>query len=122
MSATPSVRGSDAARAPTARDNPAARVRVYAVVFAAFVGGGGYVPAALFLPLTVAWTAVILLSGLPAIVTGHVARRRAVRRGLGGRWLALAGIAGGWVCALVALLAAAALVGVVGGLAVLIGS
>lgn len=118
MSVTQSAPGS----ATAARDNRAARVSAYAVVLAAFVGGGGYVPAALFLPLTLTWTAVILLCGITAIVTGHVARFRAKRLGLRGRKLALAGIVGGWICVLVAVLALAAVVGVIGGLAVLIDS
>ncbi|MGV9655931.1 DUF4190 domain-containing protein [Streptomyces koyangensis] len=115
MAVTQSLPGS--ARAE--RDNRAARVSLYAVIFGAFVAGGGYVPAALFFPLTLTWMAVILLSGVTAIVAGHLARFRAKRHG---RRLALAGIVGGWICVLVAVLALAAVVGVVGGLAVLIDS
>ncbi|MEU7373548.1 DUF4190 domain-containing protein [Streptomyces albidoflavus] len=118
MSVTQSPPGSARAQ----RDNPAARVSLYAVIFAAFVGGGGYLPAAVFFPLTLTWMAVILLSGITAIVAGHLARFRAKRHGLQGRWLALAGIVGGWICVLVAVLALAAVVGVLGGLAVLIDS
>ncbi|AXQ53626.1 DUF4190 domain-containing protein [Streptomyces koyangensis] len=118
MSVTQSLPGS--ARAE--RDNRAARVSLYAVIFGAFVAGCGYVPAALFFPLTLTWMAVILLSGVTAIVAGHLARFRAKRHGLHGRRLALAGIVGGWICVLVAVLALAAVAGMVGGLAVLIDS
>ncbi|MFB8415068.1 DUF4190 domain-containing protein [Streptomyces albidoflavus] len=118
MSVTQSPPGSATAE----RDNRAARVSVYAVIFAAFVGGGGYLPAAVFFPLTLTWMALILCSGITAIVAGHVARFRAKRLGLRGRWLALAGIVGGWICVLVALLALAAVVGLIGGMAVLIDS
>ncbi|ESQ01457.1 hypothetical protein EES44_17625 [Streptomyces sp. ADI96-15] len=118
MSVTQSPPGSARAQ----RDNRAARVSAFAVVFAAFVGGGSYLPAALFLPLTLTWMAVIFLCGITAIVAGHVARLRAKRLGLRGRWLALAGIVGGWICVLVAVLTLAAVVGAIGGLAVLIDS
>ncbi|MBL0780932.1 MULTISPECIES: DUF4190 domain-containing protein [Streptomyces] len=118
MSVTQTLPGSATAE----RDNRAARVSAYAVAFAAFVGGGGYLPAAVFFPLTLTWMAVIFLCGITAIVAGHVARFRAKRHGLRGRWLALAGIVGGWICVLVAVLALAAVVGVLGGLAVLIDS
>ncbi|MFV5992697.1 hypothetical protein ACNPQM_09645 [Streptomyces sp. NPDC056231] len=75
--------------------------------------------ASFYVPLTLDWFVLVELSRLTAIVAGHMARRRAKRRGLPGRWWALAAILTGWLCALYALLVIVTAVGLVVGLAVL---
>ncbi|WP_318209425.1 MULTISPECIES: DUF4190 domain-containing protein [unclassified Streptomyces] len=106
---------------PAEPENRAANISVGAAVFAVIVASGSVWGSAgtLYVPLTLGWLVLVELSSLTAIVAGHVARRRAKRQGLGGRWWALGAIVTGWLCALYALLVTLVAVGLVVGLAVL---
>lgn len=74
------------------------------------------------MPATIGWFVLVEAAALTAIISGHIARRRAKRHGLPGRWWALASIVAGWVCALYAGLVMVVAVGVFAGFAMLFGA
>jgi MFS family permease len=75
--------------------------------------------------LTVTYSAPILglliVCALVAVVSGHIGRRRAKRHGAEGRWLSLAAIIVGWLCILYAVLVNLLVLGLIAGLAALLG-
>ncbi|MFJ6793994.1 DUF4190 domain-containing protein [Streptomyces sp. NPDC091268] len=106
----------------TEPENRAAAVSIGAALTAAIVASGSLWATAVsfYMPATIGWFVLVELVALTAIVSGHVARRRAKRQGLPGRWWALASITTGWVCALYAGLVMVVAVGVFAGLALLV--
>ncbi|UNS96785.1 DUF4190 domain-containing protein [Streptomyces tubbatahanensis] len=108
----------------TAPENRAAGVSVGAALAAVIVASGSLWASGVsfYIPATIGWFAFVTLSALTAVVSGHVARRRAKRQSLPGRWWALAAIVTGWVCLLYAVLVALVVVGVLAGFAVLSGA
>ncbi|MGW2679184.1 DUF4190 domain-containing protein [Streptomyces sp. NPDC001436] len=105
-------------------ENRAAVISTGAALMAAIVASGSmWASAALiYMPATVGWFIVVELSAWTAIISGHVARRRAKRQRLPGRWWALASIVTGWLCSLYAGLVMLVAVGVIAGFALLYGA
>ncbi|MFE2170797.1 DUF4190 domain-containing protein [Streptomyces sp. NPDC059447] len=108
----------------TQPENRAAAISLGAALTAAIVASGSMwaTPVSFYMPATIGWFVFVQLAALTAIVSGHVACRRAKRQGLPGRWWALASIVTGWVCALYAGLVMVVAVGVFAGFAVLFGA
>ncbi|MEU5833742.1 DUF4190 domain-containing protein [Streptomyces diacarni] len=108
----------------TEPENRAAGVSVGAALAAVIVASGSLWASGVsfYLPATIGWFVFVTLAALTAIVAGHVARRRAKRQGLPGRWLALAALATGWVCLLYAVLVVLVVVGLLAGFAALYGA
>ncbi|WP_328314689.1 DUF4190 domain-containing protein [Streptomyces sp. NBC_00442] len=102
--------------------NRAADVSVTAAVAGVMAATGSLATGTLFLPLTVGWVVLILLSTLVAIISGHIGRSRARRRGLPGRWLALASLVTAYLTLLYVLLVVLLLIGVVVGLGAIVDS
>ncbi|MFD9822737.1 DUF4190 domain-containing protein [Streptomyces violascens] len=107
----------------TQPENRAAALSMGAALTAVIVASGSMwaSAASFYVPATGGWFVLVELTALTAVVSGHVARRRAKRQGLPGRWWALASIVAGWVCALYAGLVMVVAVGVFAGFAVLFG-
>ncbi|MFG2500782.1 DUF4190 domain-containing protein [Streptomyces sp. NPDC048441] len=105
-------------------ENRAAAISMGAALTAGIVASGSMwaSAASFYMPATIGWFMFVELAALTAIVTGHVARRRAKRQGLPGRWWALASIVAGWVCTLYASLVMLVAVGVFAGFALLFGA
>ncbi|WP_431033259.1 DUF4190 domain-containing protein [Streptomyces sp. P6-2-1] len=108
----------------TQPENRAAVISMGAALTAAIVASGSLwaTPVAFYTPATIGWFVLVESVSLTAIVSGHVARRRATRERLPGRWGALASIVTGWVCALYAGLVTLVAVGVLAGIALLHGA
>ncbi|MFG3283257.1 DUF4190 domain-containing protein [Streptomyces sp. NPDC048111] len=85
-------------------ENRAAAIGIIAALLAAVVASGGMLtaPVSLYTPATLGWFVLMELSAWTAILAGHVARRRAKRHSLPGRWWALVCVLTGWVCSLYA--------------------
>uniref|UniRef100_A0AAU2UWE7 DUF4190 domain-containing protein n=1 Tax=Streptomyces sp. NBC_00003 TaxID=2903608 RepID=A0AAU2UWE7_9ACTN len=105
-------------------ENRAAAISMGAAMVAVIVASGSMwaSAASFYMPATVGWFVLVELSAWTAIVSGHVARRRARRQGLPGRWWALVSILTGWVCSLYAGLVMLVAVGVFAGFALLFGA
>ncbi|MFK8905617.1 DUF4190 domain-containing protein [Streptomyces sp. YS-3] len=105
-------------------ENRAATISFGAALMAAIVASGSMwaTAASVYMPATFGWFVLVELSAWTAIISGHVARRRAKRQGLPGRWWALASIVTGWVCSLYAGLVMLVAVGVFAGFALLFGA
>ncbi|MEU9098629.1 DUF4190 domain-containing protein [Streptomyces sp. NPDC048361] len=101
-------------------NNRAAEISVVAALMGVMAATGSLATGTVFLPLTLGWVILILLCSLVAIVSGHIGRRRARRRGLPGRWLALASIVTAYLTLLYVLLMVLLLIGVIAGLAVVV--
>ncbi|GHI09474.1 DUF4190 domain-containing protein [Streptomyces cellostaticus] len=63
-----------------------------------------------------------IVCALVAVVSGHMGRRRAEKRGVEGRWLSLASVIVGWLCILYAVLVHLVVMGLIAALAVLVDS
>ncbi|MEU9193122.1 DUF4190 domain-containing protein [Streptomyces hundungensis] len=105
-------------------ENRAAAISMGAAMVAVMVASGSMwaSAASFYMPATLGWFVLVELSAWTAIVSGHVARRRAKRQRLPGRWWALASIVAGWVCSLYAALVMLVAVGVFAGFALLYGA
>lgn len=104
-------------------ENRAAAISMGAALTAAIVASGSMWASGVsfYMPVTIGWFVFVELAALTAVVSGHVARRRAKHQRLPGRWWALASIVAGWVCVLYAGLVMVVAVGVFAGFAVLFG-
>ncbi|WP_159030368.1 DUF4190 domain-containing protein [Streptomyces sp. CB01201] len=102
-------------------ENRAAGISMGAAMVAVVVASGSMwaSAASFYMPATAGWFVLVELSAWTAIISGHVARRRARRHRLPGRWWALASILAGWVCSLYAGLVMLVAVGVFAGFALL---
>ncbi|MCX5384341.1 DUF4190 domain-containing protein [Streptomyces sp. NBC_00083] len=101
--------------------NRAVDISATAAVLGVMAATGSLATGTLFLPLTVGWVILILLSSLVAIVSGHIGRRRARRRGLPGRGLALAAIVTAYLTLLYVLFVLVLLIGLLAGLGAVFG-
>lgn len=99
-------------------DNRALRISFYGAVIAVVAGSGSMWTsgAVIYMPFTTAWFVFVEASSITAIIAGHIARRRAKRHRLPGRWWALLFIAVGWLCALLTLLVMLLVLGITFGI------
>ncbi|WP_406510032.1 DUF4190 domain-containing protein [Streptomyces sp. NBC_00212] len=114
-------RTTDPSQAAWLPGNRPARVSVYAAVGSVIYASGSVMGGWLAVTYSAAILSLLVVCALVTIVSGHMGRWRAKRRGLDGRWISLLAILVGWLCILYAVVVNLIVMGLIAGLAVLVG-